>query len=147
MARKIRPATALYLSGLQTHRLAGRSTKVRAENFKPPYRPGGSFGDFTVSLPECLHAADLKALAAVIARAHGEDRVVALGLGAHNIKVGLQPLYADLMDRGVITSVALNGAGIVHDFELAFAGHTSEDVGTQLRAAPCSVTLYVLPLK
>jgi hypothetical protein len=133
MARKIRPGTAVDPSGVQTYGLAGRSSKVRAESFTSPYRPGSTFGDFAASLPGCLQAADLKALAAAVARAHGENRVVALGLGAHNIKVGLQPLYADLMGRGMITSVALNGAGIVHDFELAFAGHTSEDVGTQLK--------------
>jgi len=71
-------------------------------------------------------------VAGAVARAHREERVVALGLGAHNIKVGLQPLYRDLMERGVLTSIALNGAGIVHDFELAFTGASSEDVGAQL---------------
>jgi deoxyhypusine synthase len=101
---------------------------------RPPYRPTGSFSEFVSSLPPFLQAEALKSLAGAIARAHREDRVVAIGLGAHNIKVGLQPLYADLMRRGLLTSVALNGAAIVHDFELAFAGHTSEEVSSQLHA-------------
>jgi hypothetical protein len=105
---------------------------VRAADFRPPYRPGGSVATFLESLPSFLQAQDLRAVAAAVARAHREGRVLALGLGAHNIKVGLQPLYADLMERGLVTSVALNGAGIVHDFELAFAGHSSEDVAAQL---------------
>jgi deoxyhypusine synthase len=133
MARKIDPSSAVDPAGVQTYDLARRSSKVGVTGFKPPYRPAGSFAQFAASLPSFLQANDLGALAQRIARAHQEDRVVALGLGAHNIKVGLQPLYADLMERGLITSVALNGAAIVHDFELAFAGHTSEEVASQLR--------------
>jgi hypothetical protein len=132
MARKIDPVTAVNPAGVDTYDLAGRSSKVAVTAFKSPYRPPGSFAEFAASLPSFLQAADLKTLAQAVARAHQEDRVVALGLGAHNIKVGLQPLYADLMERGLITSVALNGAAIVHDFELAFAGHTSEEVASQL---------------
>jgi len=132
MARHLDPEAEVDPGGAHTYPLASRPSKVRAEDFRPPYRPGGSFTDFLASLPAFLQAEDLRALAGAVARAHREDRVVALGLGAHNLKVGLQPLYADLMERGIVTSVAFNGAGIVHDFELAFAGHSSEDVGAQL---------------
>lgn len=131
MARKL-SAEPVDPAGLRTYSVAGRASKVRVQDFRPPYRPAGDFRDFLESLPMFLQAADLRAVAAAIARAHREDRVVALGLGAHNLKVGLQPLYRDLMQRGLVTSVALNGAGIVHDFELALAGHTSEDVSAQL---------------
>jgi hypothetical protein len=132
MARKIRQTSEIDPSGAATYSLLERPSKVLAADFRPPYRAGGSFGDFLASLPAFLQAEDLKALAAAVATAHREDRVVALGLGAHNLKVGLTPLYADLMARGVVTSVALNGAGIVHDFELAFAGRSSEDVAVAL---------------
>lgn len=132
MARRLDPAAALDASGVSTYDVAERPSKVAVSAFRPPYRPGGTLAEFVASLPAFLQADDLREVAAAVAAAHRGDRVVALGLGAHNIKVGLQPLYADLMQRGLLTSVALNGAGIVHDFELAFAGHTSEDVGPQL---------------
>ncbi|MEW6490349.1 MAG: hypothetical protein AB1578_20870 [Thermodesulfobacteriota bacterium] len=132
MVRRLDPAGAVEPAGVHTYPLASRPSKVRAADFRPPYRPGGSVATFLESLPSFLQAQDLRAVAAAVARAHREGRVLALGLGAHNIKVGLQPLYADLMERGLVTSVALNGAGIVHDFELAFAGHSSEDVAAQL---------------
>ncbi len=132
MARKLGAVKALDPTGVNTYSLTGRPSKVRAEDFRSPYRPAGTFQDFLESLPAFLQAEDLRAVAAAISQAHREDRVVALGLGAHNLKVGLQPLYRDLMERGLVSSVAMNGAGIVHDFELALAGHTSEDVAAQL---------------
>ncbi len=133
MARRLSPATEIDPTGLVTYPLEGRPSKVHARDLRPPYRPGGSFRQFLESLPAFLQAEDLRAVARAIAEAHRSDRVVLLGLGAHNLKVGLQPLYADLMARGMVSGVALNGAGIVHDFELAMAGHTSEDVAAQLR--------------
>ena len=132
MALKIPVSSALEPSGITTYSLGDRPSKVRACDFRDPFHPGGSLAEFLKSLPPFLQAQDLRALASAVALAHREERVVALGLGAHNLKVGLTPLYADLMERGLITSIALNGAGIVHDFELALAGHTSEDVGSQL---------------
>lgn len=132
MARRLPVNAAVDPAGVHTYALAERPSKVRAEDFRPPYRTGGSFFQFLESLPSFLQAEDLRSVAAAIVRAHREDKVVALGLGAHNVKVGLQPVYADLMERRLVTSIALNGAGIVHDFELAFAGHSSEDVGAHL---------------
>lgn len=134
MALKMPLTAALEPKELATYDLSDRPSKVRVADFREPFRPGGAFSEFLRSLPSFLQAEDLRALSRAIARAHEGGRVVALGLGAHNLKVGLQPLYADLMARGLVTSIALNGAGIIHDFELAFAGHTSEDVGPQLEA-------------
>ncbi len=134
MARRLDPAGELAPGAVHTYELADRESKVRAADFTAPFAPGGSFGAFLASLPPFLQAEDLKGLAAAVAAAHRGGKVIALGLGAHNLKVGLQPVYADWMARGLVTSVALNGAGIVHDFELACAGHTSEDVGPQLEA-------------
>ncbi|NTU60363.1 MAG: hypothetical protein HGA98_04820, partial [Deltaproteobacteria bacterium] len=132
MARKLAPGGEPDLSGISTYDLADRPSKVRAADFRKPCGPGGSFREFVDSLPAFLQAEALRELARAVADAHRGGKVIALGLGAHNIKVGLQPLYADLMERGLVTSVALNGAGIVHDFELAYAGHSSEEVGPQL---------------
>lgn len=132
MSRRLPNLTEIDPSAASTYDIAGRNSKVSVEAFKKPYTPGGSFTSFLDSLPAFLQAEDLRGLADAIAQAHTGGRVVALAMGAHNIKVGLQPLYADLMERGLITSIALNGAGIVHDFELAFAGHSSEDVGAEL---------------
>ncbi len=132
MARRLPVDAEIDPAGVRTYDLTGRPSKVRAEDFRSPYRPGGSLSQFLNSLPPFLQAEDLRSVAAAVVRAHEGGKVVALGLGAHNVKVGLQPVYADLMERGLVTSIALNGAGIVHDFELAFAGHSSEDVGAHL---------------
>ena len=80
-----------------------------------------------------LAAADLLEIAQRIAKAVGEQAPVILGMGAHPIKVGLSPLIIDLLERRVVTAVAMNGAGIIHDFELAYQGETSEDVASALK--------------
>jgi len=116
----------------RTYPLARRESKVAAAEIGGTLDAGMSFADFLARLPNILAAADLRFAAETIARARLAGRAVALGMGAHPIKVGLSPLIVDLMERGVITSVALNGAGIIHDFELAVAGRTSEDVGPGL---------------
>jgi deoxyhypusine synthase len=89
--------------------------------------------DFLAFLPQTLAAADLLAIARRIAEAVKGQRPVILGMGAHPIKVGLSPLIIDLLDRAIVSAVAMNGAGIIHDFELAYQGATSEDVASALR--------------
>ncbi|PLX41430.1 MAG: hypothetical protein C0608_05710 [Deltaproteobacteria bacterium] len=132
MARKLLISGEIDAAGVSTYSLEGRKSKVSVASFKKPYAPGGSFKDFIASLPAFLQAEELGELAGRIAAAHLGGKTIALAMGAHNIKVGLQPLYADLMERGVISSISLNGAGIIHDFELAFSGHSSEEVGAVL---------------
>jgi hypothetical protein len=97
-----------------------------------PLEQGASVRDFLDALPRQLGADTLRALAADIRRARDADRPRLWGFGAHVLKVGLSPLLVDLMERGDITALALNGAGIVHDFELAVAGQTSEEVADGL---------------
>ena len=92
----------------------------------------GSFRDFIDSLPDILSAADFKSAVSAIVMARKKDRPVVLGMGAHPIKVGLSPIIINLMEKGVITAIAMNGACIVHDYELALIGHTSEDVDVEL---------------
>jgi deoxyhypusine synthase len=95
-------------------------------------RAGLTVRELVARLPDILAARDLRLAADRIARAVRRRRPVVLGMGAHAIKVGLGPMIADLIERGRVTAVAMNGAGLVHDFELAWHGRTSEDVGPGL---------------
>ncbi len=112
--------------------LPKRQSKVSESLLGRPYQQGGSFRDFWDSLPDILAAKKIKEVAERIVAARKNGRPVVLGMGAHPIKVGLSPLIIDLMRRGVITAFAANGAAIIHDFELSYAGHTSEDVACGL---------------
>lgn len=126
------PRPRLDARRARTYPLEKRASKVAASAVGRALEPGLSFADWLARLPDILAAADLRLAADTIARARLAGRGVAIGMGAHAIKVGLSPMIVDLMERGVLTSVALNGAGIIHDFELALAGRTSEDVGPGL---------------
>jgi hypothetical protein len=130
-ARTLRP---LSLDGVRTYPLASRKSKVSRADFARPHRRGGSLAAFLSGLPRILAGDTLRALCAAILRARDERRPIVWGLGAHVIKVGLAPVLIDLMERGLVTGIALNGAGIVHDFELAVSGRTSEDVEAGLGA-------------
>jgi hypothetical protein len=98
-----------------------------------PWRVGNSLRDFLESLPRTLAAADLREVAQRIVTAVGTQRPIILGMGAHPLKVGLSPLIIDLLECGIVSAVSMNGAGIIHDFELAAQGETSEDVASALR--------------
>ena len=111
--------------------MKSRKSKVRLDKVGKPFAEG-SFRDFIDSLPDILSAADFKSVIKAIVKAHKKDRPVVLGMGAHPIKVGLSPIIINLMEKGVITAIAMNGACIVHDYELALMGHTSEDVDVEL---------------
>ncbi|MFQ5480197.1 MAG: hypothetical protein ACE5DW_02865 [Thermodesulfobacteriota bacterium] len=120
--------------GLKTYSIKGRKSKVSVGDFAAPFTAGASFTDFLDSLPHILGAKDLKDVAGAVVEAVRSESTVAVGMGAHVLKVGLGPLLIDLMERGVISSLALNGAGIIHDFEIAYAGCTSEDVDAEIGA-------------
>jgi hypothetical protein len=119
------------LSGLQSYPLASRPSKVRVADFARPDAARGLAAAID-ALPDLLGAADLKAVAAAIRAARAADRPVIWGLGAHVIKAGLSPILVDLMERGFVSALALNGAGVIHDFEIALGGSTSEDVDAAL---------------
>ena len=123
--RRLRP---LSLDGVKTYPLAGRTSKVDRSQLARPHRRGGSLATFLSSLPRILAGDTLRELGDTIVRARDKRRPIVWGLGAHVVKVGLSPVLIDLMERGFVTGIALNGAGIVHDFELAVSGATSEDV-------------------
>src|SRR3990172_758010 len=119
-------------SRLRTYSLKTRKSKVSVHDFAMPVRQGESFNDFLNSLPNILAVKNLKEVAAAVVKAHSSKRTVAIGIGAHVIKVGLSTVIIDLMERGIINAVAMNGACIVHDFEIAYAGMTSEDVDAEI---------------
>lgn len=109
-----------------------RTSKVRIAQEATPHAVGGSFSDFLAELPDVLGARDLRLAIDATARASRQDRTILWGLGAHVIKVGLAPLIVDLLQQGLASGVMMNGAGCVHDLELALMGRTSEDVDAAL---------------
>jgi len=117
----------------RTYPLARRRNKVATRSLARPARAGTTMRDFLDGLPHILAADELRSAARLIAQSHRSGRAVIVGMGAHVIKVGLSPILIDLMERHIVTALAMNGAGIVHDFEVAFQGATSEDVGAGLR--------------
>ncbi len=124
--------TPINNKNITTTSLADRQSKVSREDFAKPWTPGGSLSDFLDKLPGFLAASDIKDAIEAIVKAASNNKTVAWAMGAHVIKVGLNPIVIDLMERGVITAVATNGAGIIHDSEIALAGRTSEFVEQSL---------------
>jgi hypothetical protein len=105
---------------------------VDLKAFARPWQPGGKLARFFEELPDLLAGRDFRRVVEAVVEAHRRGRPVIFAMGAHVIKVGLSPIVIDLMKRGVVTGIALNGAGAVHDFEVAYAGKTSEDVAETL---------------
>jgi hypothetical protein len=120
------------LSDIRTYPLKSRTSKARAEDFARPSASGTSIGAFVDSLPNILAAADFKTVVRAIVEAKRSDAGVVWGIGAHVIKTGLGPVLIDLMERGFVSAIATNGAAIIHDFEIALVGATSEDVDESL---------------
>ena len=120
------------LSGVRTYPLKSRPSKARVEDFAKPVGASPGVGELLDTLPNVLAAADLKAVAGAVAQAARTDAGVVWGLGAHVIKTGLAPILVELMERGFVSAIATNGAAIIHDFEVALSGATSEDVDQTL---------------
>ena len=119
------------LSGVRTYPLASRKSKARVEDFARAGQPGMSLASFVEALPNVLAAADFRAVVDAVVQASRGHGIV-WGLGAHVIKTGLGPILVDLMRRGFVSAIATNGAAVIHDFEVALAGATSEDVDEAL---------------
>src|SRR5579872_4629173 len=116
------------LSGLKTVSLAARGGKVRVEDFAAPYVKGGGLRGWLDSLPGILAAGSFRSVIEALTVARSQRMPILWGLGGHVIKCGLAPVLIDLMERGYATAFAMNGSAAIHDFEIAMAGHTSEDV-------------------
>jgi len=131
-ARQRRAPARLDLRRVRTIPLGRRPSKVIAAALGRPVRARLTVRALVDGLPDILAAHDLRTAVDRIAQAIRRRRPVVLGMGAHAIKVGLGPLIVDLVARGRLDALAMNGACLVHDFELAWGGRTSEDVGPGL---------------
>lgn len=118
----------LDFSKIRTYPVAERANKVASDAFASPHEAGDSLRSFLKKLPRFLATEDLFKVVDAWASAIRNGRPVLLMMGAHSIKVGLNPLLVDFMRRGLLNAVAFNGAGAIHDFELCYQGETSEDV-------------------
>jgi len=118
----------LTLGAVHTYPLASRKSKVSIRDFAKPPGTNSSLTKFLDSLPDILAAEDLRNLLSAIHMARKQRKAILWGIGGHVIKVGLGPVLIDLMKRGFVSSIAMNGAALIHDFEIALAGNTSEDV-------------------
>jgi hypothetical protein len=126
------PYEEFDLSDVRTYPLKSRKSKTHVDDFAHPAAEDASVGAFLQSLPNLLAAADFKAVVRAIAGARASGAGVVWGLGAHVIKTGLGPVLIDLMERGFVSAIATNGAAVIHDFEIALVGATSEDVDEAL---------------
>ncbi len=127
----IQPIT---LGAVHTYPLASRKSKVNLRDFAKPPAANMSLTKFLDSLSNILAADDLRHLLGAIHSARKQRRAILWGIGGHVIKVGLGPVLIDLMKRGFVSGIAMNGAALIHDFEIALAGNTSEDVEAGLGA-------------
>src|SRR5258706_1688785 len=120
------------LGGAQTYPIASRRSKVNVREFARPAGKNPTLRKFLDALPEILAGNDLRDVLAAVQRAKAKKRAILLGIGGHVIKVGLGPLLIELMRAGFVRGIAMNGAALIHDFEIALAGQTSEDVDASL---------------
>lgn len=127
---KIKP---LSPRNLKTFPLQSRKSMVDIDDFAQTLPPNKIFAQFIQSLPDILAGKDFKEFISLMERARKKKKTIIAALGAHVIKVGLNPVLIDLMKEGWITALAFHGAGIIHDFEVAFSGQTSEDVELQIK--------------
>lgn len=127
-----RQDTHLDCSGLKTYSIHDRNSLVSHQDFARPWDPGKDFRSFLDTLPSILAGKDIRAVIRAVAAAARNRCPVCFAMGGHVIKTGMAPVIIDLMEKQVITLVAMNGAGIIHDLEVALAGRTSEDVAGSL---------------
>lgn len=123
----------ININKVKTYSVKSRFSKVKAGDFAKPPQRQNSFLGFFDSLPNILRAKDIRAIVNAIVAARKKKKAVIFMAGAHVIKCGLNPVLIELIKKKVITCICLNGAGIIHDFELAFQGKTSEDVAENLK--------------
>ncbi|MGD9345614.1 MAG: hypothetical protein PVH84_07110 [Candidatus Aminicenantes bacterium] len=127
---KIKP---LFPDKIKTYTLKARNSKVTTESFAKVLSGDNTIPSFIDSLPDILAGKDFKTFIKKTKKAKRGKKAIIFAMGAHVIKVGLNPILIDLMESGWISALALNGAGIIHDFEIAYIGQTSEDVSAQIK--------------
>jgi len=124
--------TPISLDEVKSYPLKKRPSKVKVDDFGDAWQPGGSMNRWLESLPKILAGNDFTEIVDRFVRAAASGKTIILAMGAHAIKVGLNPIILDLLNRRILSSVAMNGAGIIHDAEVAMVGCTSEDVSEQI---------------
>ncbi len=128
-----KPRPPANLENVRTISIEGRASKVDESLLASVPAPGTSLKAWLDTLPRILKAGDLRRVVEALANAVRGERAIVLMMGAHPIKCGLSPLIGEMLRRGWVTTLCLNGAGIIHDFELSTFGQTSEDVEAGLR--------------
>ena len=129
MSQSFKP---IDLSQLQTYSLSERKSTVSSDDFAKIWIKGYCISDFLDNLPNILAGNHINAVISSIVSAFEKKKTIVFAMGAHVIKVGLSPIVIDLMERGIVTAIALNGACIIHDLEIAMTGKTSEDVAASI---------------
>ena len=132
MANGIYSTHPIALGGVKTYPLASRNSKVGLPEFAHPVAGNPSLTNFLDSLPDVLASRDLRQLLSAIHHARRSRKALLWGIGGHVIKTGLGPVLIGLMRRGFVSAIAMNGAALIHDFEIALSGGTSEDVEAAL---------------
>lgn len=122
------------LNGLKTYDLESRPSKVFHEDLGQPVSADATVAEWLASLPRQLAGNALRRVRDHLCRAHEDGRTVVAALGGHVIKTGCAPYLIDWIRQGILKAVAMNGSAAIHDFELAVAGKTSEDVSAMLHA-------------
>ncbi len=125
--------TPLDLRKVRTYPIRERKNKVETNCFSRVSRKGESFSSFLDSLPDILAARSFRAVVQAVVRAVSEDRPVVMAMGGHVIKCGLSPVINHLIERGIVTAVAMNGAAGIHDYEISLIGGSSEDVAEEIQ--------------
>ncbi|MGH9328025.1 MAG: hypothetical protein ACRD2B_15255 [Terriglobia bacterium] len=125
-------AKPLKLDRVKTYPLKTRPSKVSVADFARPVRHGERISQWLDSLPHILAAESFRGVVRALENARKKRKPIIWGLGGHVIKVGLGPILIDLIHRGYVTAVAMTGATLIHDFEIALVGATSEDVPAML---------------
>jgi arginine dihydrolase ArgZ-like protein len=126
------PYEEFDLSDVRTYPLDSRRSKAKIEDFARPVTPRATFKEWFDSLPAILGARDVRRVVDAMIAARRRGAGIIWGIGAHVVKTGVSPVLIELMRRGYVSALAMNGAGIIHDFEVALAGATSEDVDEAL---------------
>jgi hypothetical protein len=116
------------LEKIRTYSIESRKSKTQIGNFGKPLKTDSDINDFLKSLPRALKADNFRSLIDAVSQAKRKKKPIILMLGAHPVKCGLSPILIDLMEQGFVTLVSTNGAGAIHDMEIAFWGKTSEEV-------------------
>src|SRR5687767_4529716 len=126
------PYEEFDLSDVRTYPLDGRKSKAKIEDFARPVTPRATFKEWFDALPAILGAQDVRSVVDAMIAARRRGAGIIWGIGAHVVKTGVSPVLIELMRRGYVSALAMNGAGIIHDFEIALSGATSEDVDEAL---------------